>query len=355
MPTIQLTSAVTCDEHAIEYIHTSASKMIPLSKYITQCIYINDPDTLVYPSHASLFEAFYNAYNNHINLKLKPDDVWITIAHGISRHIDNNAQKLQHLFTYHQGKKEINITLYPNDMQNILPLFLNKVREDIKNKEFMSIMTCDFSTSTPITQASSTIAILASLKRYYEYTITFSCGIPALILEGTLEDWCKLIEKTKSIIKMGIGAESWLKQLLPILQEFVNAYQGNVNEYFWGTVMDIKELWGSGCNMEVTGWINLFYPYTRLGNKRKCLNAKLEPQQFPKGMLDVEFTVTNTKEKLTLSSGIIGLYFDKQDNSVSLVHGYWIGYNTSTTDESDFIRPKLQDQYKTNDKCCSLM
>ena len=51
-------------------------------------------------------------------------------------------------------------------------------------------------------------------------------------MEGTLEDWLKLIDKTKSLQKMfqpimaEIGLENWFKTTLEILENLRNTYKG---------------------------------------------------------------------------------------------------------------------------------
>ncbi|CAG8767983.1 13615_t:CDS:1, partial [Cetraspora pellucida] len=50
--------------------------------------------------------AIFHAYNNHQHLRLSPDDVWLTIAQGVSRHINYNAEKFRSRFVNHEGKKD---------------------------------------------------------------------------------------------------------------------------------------------------------------------------------------------------------------------------------------------------------
>jgi hypothetical protein len=54
-----------------------------------------------------LAAAILHAYNRHQHLCLTPDDVWLTIAQGVSRHINLNAERFRHYFVDHEGKKEI--------------------------------------------------------------------------------------------------------------------------------------------------------------------------------------------------------------------------------------------------------
>src|SRR6266542_5708179 len=44
-------------------------------------------------SSHGLSVAILHAYNNHQHLRLKPDDIWLTIAQDVSDHINYNAEK----------------------------------------------------------------------------------------------------------------------------------------------------------------------------------------------------------------------------------------------------------------------
>ncbi|CAB4416781.1 unnamed protein product [Rhizophagus irregularis] len=45
------------------------------------------------------------AYNRHQHLRITPDDVWLTIAQGVSRHINLNEEKYTHLFAQSKRRR----------------------------------------------------------------------------------------------------------------------------------------------------------------------------------------------------------------------------------------------------------
>lgn len=51
------------------------------------------------------FAAFYEAYVNHGDLKITPDDVWMAIMLFFSKYVDENAEALRKAFVNHEGKK----------------------------------------------------------------------------------------------------------------------------------------------------------------------------------------------------------------------------------------------------------
>ena len=56
------------------------------------------------------FEAFYEAYINHGDIVLVPDEIWIMISLFLSKYIDENAEKLRHKLVKHEGIKTLTVT-----------------------------------------------------------------------------------------------------------------------------------------------------------------------------------------------------------------------------------------------------
>ena len=65
------------------------------------------PDQLVYHTSNGLVDTVLRAYNQHHNLVIRPDDVWIAIISQLSFHINADAEKLRHKFVAHEGKKKL--------------------------------------------------------------------------------------------------------------------------------------------------------------------------------------------------------------------------------------------------------
>ena len=60
-----------------------------------------------------LLAAIEKAYNGHLHLHLRPDDVWLTICQGVSRHLQhgNNAENYRSVFVDHEGQEEIVVSV----------------------------------------------------------------------------------------------------------------------------------------------------------------------------------------------------------------------------------------------------
>lgn len=68
---------------------------------------VNGPHTHILDGGHALFDAYLAAYNAHEDLVLSPDDIWLMISIYYARYVDNNAEKMRHLFVDHEGKMEL--------------------------------------------------------------------------------------------------------------------------------------------------------------------------------------------------------------------------------------------------------
>jgi len=102
------------------------------------------------------------------------------------------------------------------------------------------------------------------MKEFFEYSMSMTmCGIPKVKLLGTEKDWKTLIEKVEGLDTYGLKV--WVDALLPILNKFLLAYQGEVDTVFWDTCIKYVPVWGSGEEPYFEGWILNFFPF----NNRK--------------------------------------------------------------------------------------
>ena len=115
------------------------------------------------------------------------------------------------------------------------------------------------------------------MKAYYEYEVFYIvCGIPSVTLEGTPEDWKKVLKKTQQLKKYGL--DWWVNDLTPILKEFVDASKGKVNTRFWqDMVMKLhpNQLTTAqrscrpgpnlGTTTDLDGWFLKFFPFNQDG------------------------------------------------------------------------------------------
>ena len=61
------------------------------------------------PSANGFVDAATQAYNEHRHLKIRPEDVWLSILTQLSSYINAHAEELRGSFVAHEGKKKLEI------------------------------------------------------------------------------------------------------------------------------------------------------------------------------------------------------------------------------------------------------
>ena len=235
-------------------------------------------DTVVYESGTSLFyNCMVEAYAGHYSVILSPDAIWTLISQGFCHHISLNTEKLKDKIVNHEGKMEISVIseydLYSPlmDWDTLLNGFEIQIAENTKGN-IADIMRADFSTTGNTERITSQVTLMSAVKSYFDFAAIHTiCGIPTITIEGTPDDWRKIIKKVESLRDYDLGW--WVDDLKPILQEFVNASEGNVNKDFWQNIVkkDRPESMknGAGCGVKdatkFDGWFLKFMPFDKDG------------------------------------------------------------------------------------------
>lgn len=282
-----------------------------------------------------LASAIINAYTLHQHLRFSPDDVWLTVAQGVSGYIWRNANRFRHFFVDHKGKKEVNLDArdilgyvdgkFIGDWPQAITRLSDTIDEKVKKVALKEIFECDFSTSTNASVIASRITLLEAMKEFFYLSLRGGCGIPKVTLDGTLEDWLHLQEKVANLRDLGLELDFWLDRLEPVIAQFIATYKGNVDEDFWNMVIfQVPIIGPSGYSDGGTrpcwdGWISALFPYTESG----CC-----PSDIPPGLIYVPFTlgIEEHKFQLRFAAGFLGCRQDKIDEEyvVSPVIGWYI-------------------------------
>ncbi|RIB26718.1 hypothetical protein C2G38_1921675, partial [Gigaspora rosea] len=245
--------------------------------------------------------AIIHAYNYHQHLRLSPDDIWLTISQGVSRHINYNAEKFRRNFVKHEGQETISI-FGLGDWPEAVNSLVGETDKRVEKIDLAQLLECDFSTTTSSSLTASRIVLLDMVKAYFKYNIMLGCGIPKVTLEGTLEDWTKLQEKVIKLRNLNLELDFWLDRLEPVIWKLVYTYRGEIDEDFWSKVISMKR-YGSGGQAKINGWIAAFFPYDRSGT---ALHSNyLDRGDIPDGTVEVPFTV-DLEFKFKFVAGFIG-------------------------------------------------
>jgi hypothetical protein len=319
------------------------------------------PDSLVIFGEHPFLTGILTAYKEHRPFVLSPDIVWLLISQGFARHITNNAEEFRKEIVNFEKKKTLTvfspaITIgYPNsDWEAVFPQFTNQI-SDYTGKELTNMLVSDFTTTTPTTRIVSEITVMETVKAYFDYkVIMVGCGIPKITIEGTVNDWEKVLEKTKYISKYKL--EWWTNELQPILEQIIETKKGNFKKSFWMDMVKTHTEKRYGSPTTIDGWIIKFFPYTKEGKKSglkpitKIDNLASELVKVPFVFEDI---IKHESYKMEFWGGFVGLSQNKTDFTLKPEIGWCINnVNTFDPKKSKFSNQTEMDDLSVSNISC---
>ena len=300
-------------------------------------------------SNVPVLYGFYTAHANHLPIKIKPDDIWLLIVQGFINHVNENSEILRHLFVNFDGKKELKIDYPLSDISQvnkpILEDFSKKIVEQITNfvgKELIEILSPNFTTTTFDSEIICKISIMGAFKKYFNYKmIICGCGVPYVVLDGTAEDYKKILAKAKELKKYDL--DWYIDRITPHLEKMIEAKEGKIDkEYFKNMIqkselVDIKRA-VSGYKIgeymvdALSGWFLSFFAYIKSEDEKYIQRFEEESikikdfKRFTEQIIEIPFKLFDQIKKveydLNFKAGFAGC--DKNENNeVFPIQGWW--------------------------------
>ena len=267
-----------------------------------------DPTERILLKGNGFVDTVLHAYNQHYDLVIRPDDVWITILCQLSYYINAHAEELRKKFVSHEATKELVLEIPESALEDINWNYVgdgmnNLLDNNLVDKELKNWITPTFSTTTRTDKTVSAILMMASMKKYFGFTFQMMCGIPNVTLEGTKEDWIDIQTRLGKLDSWGAATKTWNTLLQPILKRFISAFDGDIDEDFWAHIVSSSS-YGSGSRC-ISGWITAFCLFNKRGEfteqcekfgmKRYILEGMLYPDidshDIPPGSAEVDVKI----------------------------------------------------------------
>ena len=165
---------------------------------------------------------------------------------------------MRNLFVDHEGKKTIEVqvgdpTIYTVDYNFLFDEITKQLKENLKVPEFVDGVTADFGTTSAVQKIVSQITLMYSVNQYFDFGMICGCGIPALEMLGSEEDWMKLSSKLKVLRTLLEPIENdlnlsreWWDLVQKVFWNLQTTYQGHPDEDWWSHIMSYKEAHQSG-------------------------------------------------------------------------------------------------------------
>jgi hypothetical protein len=266
------------------------------------------------------------AYNEHGNVALDPNILWMTILHGLGIAINENPEKYRSGIVSHKDKKELIIkTKPPGSWEEFFQKMLPVLEENCQ-KKIVEKVSAKFSTTTLPLQIIQTGYIMNGLKNYFTYTCRTKCGIRGVKFLGTNQDWILLLEKVKGIQTL-IESESWNKYIEGMIEIITNLFatkQGKFDLTWWRKIMDIThEGQESGAGTFYSGWIlKLFY---QTFSKKSIIDI---PSQ-PFFACSLKLVIGSVEIPKIMKGGIVGIHYQKDNHLFTPISGLGVFHDGS--------------------------
>ncbi|KAL9059705.1 MAG: hypothetical protein Q9162_001006 [Coniocarpon cinnabarinum] len=246
-------------------------------------IYDIHPSKCIYASTEGLVGTAIKAYNEHLHLILRSDDVWI-----LSFYVNAHSEELRGLFVEHEGKKELKIVVQKQPyghFEKFISLMSKRIEEEIVDGSFREWLMPEFSTTLPNDRTVCSVILMGTLKNYFSYTCSLECGIPTVTLMGEKSDWELLRSKLWRLGTLGEEPSIWSKQLDKVVTGMISTFDGDKASEavsFWSKIAHYNDHMSGSEYYQ--GWITGFCFWSNSGKRlyhgSRCGGLELNGVRF---------------------------------------------------------------------------
>ncbi|CAL8133333.1 unnamed protein product [Orchesella dallaii] len=272
--------------HPEHFPRSSSSLIGELTEFtenkLTEVLQSTEFPKRTYASSSGFVKTVLKAYSRHHNLVIRPDDIWAAIMIQFSFYMNKNAEKLRNKFVDFEGKRELSITggsIYTVPYSLFVKLMTREIDRNFVDSKVKEWIMPNFTTTTQNDYVSIGVVLMATMKHYFDYEFQISCGIPNITLDGTVEDWKKILGRLEKLKEYEL--ETWHDMLYPIISKFVDVKEGRVDGWFWEGIVSVKPGDPGGHPPYlITGWITAFCAFDKEGNWQGSKETDEETDMF---------------------------------------------------------------------------
>jgi len=202
---------------------------------------------------SGFFGTIFKAWGNHWNLRTSPEDWWLTVITYVARKVDDSADstELRQLFRNGKEGKELisvdvdSFSIYDTDYSYVFSKFQTEIKNRIEIPGYADSVGCDFSTTSSTQLISSQITLMKSMQKYFDYEMRMcGCGLPALEMKGTQEDWARLSLKLKQLqshlapVEKVLKLNSYFELVLGVFDKLLQTFNdGDSTREWWEGIL----------------------------------------------------------------------------------------------------------------------
>ena len=323
---------------------------IVLNENLPKSTMIDTNKILSFGNH-KLILGYLNAYFNHCPIKINPNIIWQLILNKFSKYVEDyshsHCKSLREKLVDFSGKKHLicvridsynNVNKYQKDIIND---FCEQISENV-GKEIIDILTPNFTTSNENSIIAGKVSIMSTFKNFFDYEeFWLSCGIPYILLEGSLNDWENILNKLKFLSKY----EFYINNIEKDIIEIINTKKGKINLEFWSKIImetKIKEKVTRPCMFDfheveyeyITGWILDFFNYCKI-KKSKISDLISEIVEVPIKCSEINENNNNKIKKIIIYAGITDIKQNPDNYEVEPIVNYEFTFDENQEEIED--------------------
>jgi hypothetical protein len=268
--------------------------------------------------------AVFNAYSDHHELIVRPDDVWLSILSQLNFYINGHAEDLRDKFVSHQGQRELEVisagTARSADFGALSLRMTELVQKNVLDEELRSWIMPTFTTTAESDRVVAATLMMGALQKYFTFKNGFLCGIPKVTLLGKREDWELMGTKLDKLLQLSDETNVFAQLLRPVLSYFVASFDNPA-------APDVISFWNrcarrntcvSGSD-ELTGWLSVFCLWSDEGEQlglhgRPIRPVSLEEFQSPETRYNLDNVFSCRVDIDKIPSGFASVPIKINDN-----------------------------------------
>jgi hypothetical protein len=273
---------ITSDSDLLSQLHTGTTlgDTAFYSPYLRES-WTNTPLVGIYASQDSFFRGAIDAGAKHQHLVIQPQDIWLTILKQLSFYLRKHKDDKQVAEVWDNLDGKTTPPMWGLTMWGMDNWMTTQFNLRGKASWLLDWVQPDFTTvskEVDLISGNTTEVILAKALMMAssfpskEALPSFPCknGFPSITLNGTKEDWKRIVEKLNSLEKFGAEPKIYSRLLRPVLSRFVQTFDKPNDpaiRLFWSDIVTSTARQHLCSTTDIiTGWINAFHMWDPAGN-----------------------------------------------------------------------------------------
>ena len=270
-------------------------------------------------THTGLVYYLHLCWSQEVGVCLRPDMLWFTVVSELADMVNGSPNDFKHLFT--DSEEKTNIITITHDVTDIdIGQLVDQLKNKIKNEALSKLITeTTFESSVDGFQEAIMSAFAYMAVPYFNYMTTM-CGIPHLELQGSIEDWTKLLDSINNLNNI-LGDKSdepnfarmraYFSNITSITEDIIkysfNEPDSKEAKIFFNNIFHYgeNERCQSGHDSVIAkGWITKFY----------IINGNKDLYKYNKHLNCVPYQNSETKRQFCKFTGLTYSTYDEDAN-----------------------------------------